>query len=132
MDIIFKVFQGCVKVLVDMHGILDKPIVGISFESAPRTEEIEQEKQTLMKEACLSIFSHQEEIIFHDFQDPMAVLLQSTVKEEFVSFISLGFGFNFFFHLPYFTFVYLLKKDASGEKSGIQLLDWLHWHFSIT
>jgi hypothetical protein len=116
----------------DMHGILDKPIAGISFESVPRTEEIEQEQQTLMKEACLSVFARQEEMIFHDFQDPVAILLQSAVKEEFVSFISLGFGFNFCFQLPSFTFVCLLEKVVSEKKSGSQWLDWLHWHFSIT
>jgi hypothetical protein len=43
MVVIFKDVQGCMNVFVDMHGILDKPIVGISFESVPRTEEIEQE-----------------------------------------------------------------------------------------
>jgi hypothetical protein len=85
-----------------------------------------------MKEACLSVFVHQEEMSFHGFQDPLAILLHSSVKEKFVSFISSDFGFNFFFQLPYFTFVCLLKKDVNGEKSGIQLLDWLHWHFSIT
>jgi hypothetical protein len=68
-----------------------------------------------MKEACLSVFAHQEEMIFHDFQDPVAILLQSSVKEEFVSFISSGFGFNFFFQLPSFTFVCLLKKDVSEK-----------------
>jgi hypothetical protein len=75
MAVIFKYVQGCMNVFVDMQGILDKPIAGISFESVPRTEEIEQDQQTLMKEACLSIFAHQEEMIFHDFQDPMAILL---------------------------------------------------------
>jgi hypothetical protein len=81
---------------------------------------------------CLSVLFHQEEMIFHGFQDPLAILLHSSVKEELVSFISSGFGFNFYFQLPYFTFVCLLKKDVSGEKSGSQLLDWLHWHFNIT
>jgi hypothetical protein len=107
-------------------------LLAISFENVLRTEEIEQEQQTLMKEACLSVFAHQEEMTFHGFQDPVAILLQSSVKEEFVSFISSSFGFNLCFQLPSFTFVCLLKKDVIGEKSGSQLLDWLHWHFSIT
>jgi hypothetical protein len=132
MDVMFKDVQGCMNVFVDMHGILDKPIGGISFVSVPKTEEIEQEQQTLMKEACLSVFAHQEEMIFNDFQDPVAILLQSSMKEDFFPFISSGFGFNFCFQLPSFTFDCLLKKDVSGEKSGSQLLDWLHWHFSIT
>jgi hypothetical protein len=105
-----------------MHGRLDKPIASISFENVLRTKEIEKEQQTLMKEAFLPIFAHQEEMTFHGFQDPMSILLQFSVKEEFVSFISSSFGFNFYFQLPYFTFVCLLKKDVSREKSGSQLL----------
>jgi hypothetical protein len=63
-----------------------------------------------MKEACLSVFAHQEEIIFHGFQDPMAILLQSSVKEEFVLLIISYFGFNFFFscHLLHLS-AYLRK-----------------------
>jgi hypothetical protein len=98
-----------------MHGILDKPITGISFESVTRTEEIEQEQQTLMKEACLLVFACQEEMIFHDFQDHMAILFQSAMKEEFVSFISSGFGFNFCFQLPSFRFLCLLEKVVSEK-----------------
>jgi hypothetical protein len=55
-----------------------------------------------MKEACLSVFAHQEEMIFHGFQDLVAILLQSSVKEEFVSFISSDFGFNFCFSAAIF------------------------------
>ena len=120
------------NVFVEMHRKVNKPIVAISLENILRIEEIEREQQTLMKEACLSVFSHQEEMIFHGFQDLVAILLQYSVKEDFVSFISSGFGFNFCLQLPSFTFVYLLKKDVSREKSGSQLLDLLHWHFSIT
>jgi hypothetical protein len=126
MVVIFEDVQECMNVFVEMHRNIDKPIAAISFENVLRAEEREQEQQTLIKEACLSIFAHQEEMIFHGFQDPVAILLQYSVKEEFVSFISSSFGFNIFFQLPSFTFVYLLKKDVSGEKSGSQLLDWLH------
>jgi hypothetical protein len=132
MVVIFKYVQGCMNVFVDMHGILYTHVVVISFESVPRTEEIEKEQQTLKKEACIFVFAHQEEMIFHNFQDFFATLLQSSMKEEFVSFIISGFGFSFCFQLPSFTFLCLLKKDVSGEKLGSQLLDWLHWHFSIT
>ena len=75
MVVIFEDVQECMNIFVDMHGRIDKPIASISFENVLRTEEIEQEKQTIMKEACLSIFSHQEEMIFHGFQDPVAILL---------------------------------------------------------
>jgi hypothetical protein len=122
----------CPNVFVEMHGKIDKPIASISFENILRTKEVELEQQTPMKEAYLSVFSHQEEMIFHVFKDPVAILLQSSVKEEFTSFMSSGFGFNLCFQLPPFTFVCLLKKDVIREKSRSQLLDWLHWHFSIT
>jgi hypothetical protein len=75
------------NVFVDMNGRLEKPISAISFENVLKTKEIEKEQQTLMNNAFLPIFSHQEEMIFHGFQDPMAILLQSSVKEEFDSFI---------------------------------------------
>jgi len=126
MVVIFEDVQECMNVFFYMHGRVDKHIASISFENVLRTKEIEQEQQILMKEACLSIFSHKKEMIFHGFQDPMAILLQYSMNEEFVSFISSGFGFNFCFQLPSFTFVCLLKKYVSREKSGSQLLDWLH------
>ena len=43
----------------ERHGEVDKPIASISFENVPITEEIEQEKQTLMNEACRPVFVHQ-------------------------------------------------------------------------
>ena len=132
MVVTFEDVQECMNVFFYMHGRVEKPISSISFENVLRTKEIEQDQQKIMKESCLSIFSHQEEMTFHGFQDPMVILLQSSVKEEFVSFISSSFGFNLCFQLPSFTFVCLLKKDVIGEKSRSQLLDRLHWHFSIT
>jgi hypothetical protein len=132
MAVIFEDVQECMNVFVEKHGKVDKPIAAISFENVLRTEEIEQEQQTLMNEVFLPVFVHQEEMIFHGFQDPVAILLHSSVKEEFVSFISSYFGFIFCFQLPFFTFVCLLNKNVSRGKSGSQLLDWLHWHFSIT
>jgi hypothetical protein len=102
MAVIFEDVQECMNVFLDMHGRVDKPIATISFENVLRTEEIEKEQQTTMKEACLSIFVHQEEMIFHGFQDPVDILLHSSMKEEFVSFISLDFGFIFLFSAAIF------------------------------
>ena len=132
MAVTFEDVQECMDVFVEMHGKVDKPITVISFENVLKTKEIEKEQQTPMKQDFLPVFAHQEEMNFHGFQDPVAILLQSSVKEELVSFTSSSFGFNFCLQLPLFKFVYLLKKDVIGEKSGSQLLDWLHWHFSIT
>jgi hypothetical protein len=132
MVVIFEDDQECMNIFVDMHGKVDKHIVSISFENVLRIEEIEQKQQTLMKEDCLFVFVHQEEMIFHGFQVHVAILLQSSVKEEFISFIISDFGFNFCFQLPSLTCVCLLKKNVSRRESGRQLLDWLHWHFGIT
>jgi hypothetical protein len=41
-----------------------------------RTKEVEQEQQTLMKEACLSVFVHQEEMFSHVFHDPVACYME--------------------------------------------------------
>jgi hypothetical protein len=97
MAVTFEDVKECMNFFVDMHGRGDKPIAAISFQNILKTEEIEQEKQTLMKEACLFVFAHQEEMIFHGFQDPVAILLQSSVKEEFVSFISSVLDSTFVF-----------------------------------
>jgi hypothetical protein len=126
------IFEECMNFFLEMHGEVDKHIAAISFENVLKIEEIKQEQQTLTKESCIFVFFHQEEMIFHGFQDRVAILLQSSVKEEFVSFINSDFRFKFCFQLSSSTFVYLLKNDVSGEKSGSQLLDWLHCHFSIT
>ena len=48
------------NVFVEMHGEVVKPIATISFENVLKTKEIEQEQQTLMKEAFLPVFAHQE------------------------------------------------------------------------
>jgi hypothetical protein len=77
MAVIFEDVQGCMNVFVDMHGRVDKPIAAISFENILRTEEIEQEQQTLMKEACLSVFVHQEEMIPSCFHDPVACYMEN-------------------------------------------------------
>jgi hypothetical protein len=123
MAVIFEDVQEYMNIFVDMHGQADKPIIAISFEDVLRTKEIEQKQLTLMKDTCLSVFSHQGEMIFHAFQDLMAILLQSSMKDEFSSFISSNFGFNFFFQPPSFTFFYQLGKNVNKGKSGCQLLD---------
>jgi len=118
VDVTFENVQECMNVFFEMHGEVDKAIAAISFENVLRTEEIKKEQQTLTKEACPFICSHQEEINFHGFQDPVTILLQSSVKEDFVLFISLGFGVNLCFQLPSFTFVCLFKKKCEKRKIG--------------
>jgi hypothetical protein len=71
------IFEECMNVFLEVHGEVGKPISAISFENVLKIEEIEQEQQTLTKESRIFVFSHQEEMIFHGFQDPVAILLQS-------------------------------------------------------
>ena len=75
MDVTFEDVQECMNVFVDMHGRVEKPIAAISFENVLKSEEIEQEKQTLMKKDCLYVFAHQEEMTFHGLQDLVAIPL---------------------------------------------------------
>jgi hypothetical protein len=65
--VMFEDVQGCMNVFVNMRGRVDKPIVVISFGNVLKTEEIEQEQQKLTKGVCLSVFVHQEEMIFSWF-----------------------------------------------------------------
>jgi hypothetical protein len=58
MAVTFEDVQEYMNIFVDMHGQENKPIIAISFKYVIRTEEIEQKQLTLMKETCLSIFSH--------------------------------------------------------------------------
>jgi hypothetical protein len=105
MVVIFKDVQECINVFVDMHGRVEKPIASISFYNVLGTKEIGQEQPTLMNEVFIFVFLHKEELIFHDFQEHVDILLQSSVKVEFFSFISSSFGFIFFFscHLLHFS-----------------------------
>jgi hypothetical protein len=82
LPVISEDAQRCMDVFVDMHGKVDKLIFAISFENVLRTKEVEQEQQTLMKEACLSVFIHQEEMIFHEFYDPMACYMESSNNQD--------------------------------------------------
>jgi hypothetical protein len=59
MAVIYEEVQGCVNIFVDTHGRVDKAIASISFEDVLRAEVIEQEKQTLVKEARPSVLVHQ-------------------------------------------------------------------------
>jgi hypothetical protein len=75
--------QGCMNVFVE------KPIVSISFEVILITEEVEKEQQTLMKETCLSVFVHQEEVFSHVFYDPVACYMECFNNQEFTAYDEL-------------------------------------------
>ena len=45
------------NVFVEMHGKVEKPIVSISFENTLMIKEVEQEQQTLVREARPSVLT---------------------------------------------------------------------------
>jgi len=65
MAVIFEDVEEFMNIFVDMHGRVDKPIGTISFENVLRTKDTDQEQQTLMKEACPSVLTHQKEMFSH-------------------------------------------------------------------
>jgi hypothetical protein len=75
MVFIFEYVQECMIFFVEMHGKVDNLLLPFHLKNVLITEEIEQEQQTLMNEACLSIFVHQEEMIFLSFQNTLAIPL---------------------------------------------------------
>jgi hypothetical protein len=82
LAVISEDVQGYMNVFVDMHRKMNKLITAISFENVPRMEEIEQEQQTLMKEAGLFVFVHQEEMIFHDLYNPVACYMKISNNQD--------------------------------------------------
>jgi hypothetical protein len=74
--------HGYMNVFFDMHRKVDKLNTSISFGKVPRTEEIEKEQKTLTKEVGLSIFVHQEKMIFHDFYDLVACYMENSNNQD--------------------------------------------------
>jgi len=81
-----------------------------------------------MNEFSYHGFTHQEEVIFHDYQDRLVSLFQSLVKVEFLSFISSSYGFSFYSELP----IDGPLKNRQGSLVFDQLFDWLYWRFHIS
>jgi hypothetical protein len=67
---------------VEMHGKVDKPIAAIASENTLRIEEVEQEQQTLVKEACPSVLTPKKEMFPHVFHDPMACYMENIYNQN--------------------------------------------------
>jgi len=110
-----------------LHGREEKYIVAFLFDDALGIEGIGQKKPSIINEFRAHSFIHQE-VIFHDYQDRFVSLFYSSVKVEFLSFINLGYAFNF---------CYLLSIDGRLRNSQAPLMldhlfDSLYWRFHIT
>jgi hypothetical protein len=54
----------------------------ISFENTLGIKEVEQEQQTLVKQACPSILVHQKEMFSHGFHDPMTCYMENSNNQN--------------------------------------------------
>ena len=67
----------------------------------------------------------------HVFHDPLASLLQPTVKVFIAVFSDEGDHGQLCFWMPRDRFVLLTRRSNQENQSRRHLLDWLHWHFDI-
>jgi len=82
MAVILENVRGCMNTFVEMHGKVDKPIAAISSENTLRIEEVEQEQQKLVKEACPSVITPKKEMLSHVFHDPMAYYMKNIYNQN--------------------------------------------------
>jgi hypothetical protein len=57
--------------------VLSNSFEDFGSENVLRIEEVKQEKQTLVKEACPSVLVHKKEMFSHVFHDPVACYMES-------------------------------------------------------
>ena len=67
----------------------------------------------------------------HVFQDPLASLLQPTVKVFIAVFSEEGDHGQLCFWMPSDRFVLLTRRSNQENQSRRHLLDFLNWHFDI-
>ena len=68
----------------------------------------------------------------HVFKDPLANLLESSVKQRVVLVTYIEIGFKFEFELLFHEFFYQNKEGVNKFQESNHLLLWLHWKFCIT
>jgi hypothetical protein len=78
-------------------------------------DQLHQLEQPVENEGYLLLSLGQEEVTFHVFQDPLASLLQSSVKVDFVVFMDYGFKFQLEFELLVVKFSFYLKKMKANS-----------------
>lgn len=75
MDFMFEDVQGCMNTFVDLHGMEKKCIVAFLFDDSLGIEDIGQHKSSVMNGYSPHGISHQENVIFHDYQDYLVSVL---------------------------------------------------------
>ena len=92
----------------------------------------EEEQSSIISKIISLICVDQQEVMFHDFQDPLGSLLQASENVEFILFTKTGFGIRFHFEFPFTQSSFMPGGSEYKHQSGIHLLDWLHWTFNFT
>lgn len=100
------------------------------FEAQEHTFTEVHDKDRSESEEKDTLFFQQEERL-HVFQDPMADLLQSTVKVIIAVFSDEGEYGQLYFWMPSYQYSLLTRRSDQENQSRRHLLDWLHWHFDI-
>lgn len=61
-------------IFVDLHGMEDKSFITFLFDDVHGIEDIGQKKPSVMNKLSPHVFTHQEEVNFHDHQDRLVSL----------------------------------------------------------
>jgi hypothetical protein len=91
-----------------------------------------EQPTTINEESDCLFIDLQDGLMFHDFEDNPANLLESSAKEGFILFINIGIGFRFQVELASFIFFILLEENRSKNQPNCHFLDWIHWSCDIT
>lgn len=73
----------------------------------------------------------QNELIFHDFEDPLATHLQPSRKVLFTTFLHHGVFFKWMFEFPYLRFIFVFEESMIKMFLNSHLMDNLYWHFHV-
>jgi hypothetical protein len=114
--------QEHTNLVSDLDGMEDH-IVAFPFKKDQPNEE---EQSAIIFESISLLFVDQQEVMFHDFQDPLGSLLQASEKVEFVLFTNTGFGLRFHFELPFTqSFFMLVELNTSISQVVIYLIGYI-------
>jgi hypothetical protein len=124
---------------------------GVSLQSSSENLQLNQKLYDDIDSICaipnydlefVEYFEHQE--IGHVYHDPIAIYMEEFFTSEFQSISSASFVFygskalccedqtDNQFLVPLQALVLSFVKNSERAELLDQLLDWLHWHFSIT
>jgi hypothetical protein len=115
-----------------IKGFEDQNIGEYFDEHAPFKEKsIIMEKQFSQMDQ-VELFTKEMKVIFHDFEDPVAVFLESSGRVSVTFFFFPRYGSKFYVQLQISILLCFKIKIESIFHSNNQLFGWLHWKFHFT